>query len=555
MSQDNRQNIHNYSRFTIGLSVSLIVVIMASCCWLLSLDSSPLPQFGAARSKQAATTNQEDTDSGRFTGHTPYANLSEISTASRIRGQSTAEGKQRDLSKAWRVRCRVGNDSAPGGIQVRAELRGVQGSETTLDVLERPTDSSGTATFARPTSLESLTSLLVGVSTDKWASLRRLSLGDFRTADDQGSYIADLTLVPVVRVLLDVVYADGEPYDGVVRFAQSGTDRSVLAIAGRTEFPAIPADDTIAIAKTNRPGYVSLFKKLASDEIQDNGLIRLILNRTRGPMSGLIVTAPPPPVEGVPVDVSLAVTFVDVGRNIRSGRMPLRPDKGLKYENHQLLPGHYEVTARKGEYVAFARALLQPDQVAEVELEWTACASVRATVIAPDGRPAVGAVLRYPVGPYVTFPARSTRNGLWAVANKEGVATLSGIAAREQAFLVEAEGCEVYELRVSPLQHATVDVRCELKPATGRIVVELANAVEDGKYVVSYRRPGTGTQDQDIEIRTGYPLVIDKIPRRRYSVIAKGGENGPIAVAGIDLSLTENGEAHVFLDVGHLTSR
>ena len=90
-----------------------------------------------------------------------------------------------------------------------------------------------------------------------------------------------------------------------------------------------------------------------------------------------------------------------------------------------------------------------------------------------------------------------------------------------------------------------------LVPATGRIVVVLENAAPSGYYKVSYLHPTNSGDYQQLALEAGSELAIDHIPKRRYRVMVQGSENGPIAQADADLSLTK-GEARVVVDVSKL---
>jgi hypothetical protein len=362
--------------------------------------------------------------------------------------------------------------------------------------------------------------------------------------------------VPVTGVYVDVTYADGTAYEGSARFVQEGTQRSILISQGRGELPAMPVADTLVVVSPRRPGYSTLIRTIGLDEIRSSGVVPLVLGKSEQSRAALVARALTPPGEYPPaLDVYCTVVYNDVGRVVMRGRMPFTLERGLEHSNYQLRPGSYTVTARRGEYVAAKTVLLLPDQVTEVTLEWALGASVRVAVVDPEGKPLGGAVLRYAEGPYSEFPPTRTQDGTRAVTNRNGVAVLSGVAAFEQSFLIEAEGYEVYEFRAFPIAGATLDVPCRLKPASGRIIVALSNAVEGGKYAVGYGRPGmlAGSRTK-LEIRTGEELVIDNLPVRPYIVYVQGGENGPGSAENIDLALT-NGEARVVLDVAHLTSR
>lgn len=436
----------------------------------------------------------------------------------------------------FRVTCRSDAGEVAGvAVSIRV-VEHADGASRQSDRAEHA-DALGQVAF---TVKGNIASLVVSVDTPQWLGARALSASDFVLNSASGEHDAVLELLPRVRVLLDVSYDDAVPFDGIAGFSTAGWHQTVTIRQGRGELTGMPVAKMVAFARPERPGFTMLYENIDKARIINDAVLTLILGTSKWPRSGLEVVIPRVVErygEEALMQLYLSVVHDDRGLIVREGRMKGHRSGDSQWKNLELAPGSYTVTARCGDLVARTVVMLAVNEVSRVELTLEQGASLVAVIVDENDKPLKGAVLRYPEGPYTVFPARAQLGGRIAVSNAEGVATLKALAPTTQKLLVEAEGYEVYTLEIAPVPRASTEVRCKLTPATGRLIITLANGEPGGKYLVSYLHPYTSMgRYQDLLMTMGEELKLPSLPLRTYRIVVRGGENGPIAQANADLS-------------------
>ncbi|MBE7490789.1 MAG: hypothetical protein HS108_03345 [Planctomycetes bacterium] len=454
-----------------------------------------------------------------------------------------------------RITCVYGTTpvaDVPIDIKVVSNVAGVPRSE----LLQPKTDAGGVVRFAVK---GVVTSLVAGVVTDQWRSPARLAAADFVRNVATDEFEATLKLVPLVRLYVDVKYDDDTPYDGQLEMLSPGWIQSTMVVMGRCEVQGVPVADITCCARPRRAGYSTLFQNVPASQVVADARIELVLGKSKWPASGLTVrVAKVVDRYGVDAAINLYLRVVhdDSGRTWSDGRMAFNKQDDAWYADYNLMPGTYTVTVRHQNLVGSRTVVLGVNEVVDLELNLEPGATVRATILDDRGQPLHRAVLRYPDGPYTTFPAKAKSNGTRALSRADGVAVLQGVAPVAQTLQVDAEGFEVFKLEIAPVAGAVMEVTCRLTPASARLAIRLANGVDGGKYLVSWMHPtvGGGFDNQDIEVLAGAELVVERVPRRKYNVVVRGAENGPIAQAWIDLAEPDC-DGRVEVDVSKLKPR
>lgn len=398
--------------------------------------------------------------------------------------------------------------------------------------------------------------LLVSVDTPQWYCAQPLSVTDFRLSDETGERVAVLALLPRARVFVDVKHDDDIPFEGTVGFSGAGWQKTITIRQGRGEVPDMPVADLVCYVRPERPGFTMLYENIDKARITGDAVLMLVLGTSKWPRSGLEVMIPKVIErygdEGA-MKLTLRVVDEDRGFVISSGRVPGHPSGDFRWKNYELAPGTYTVTSTCGDLVARTVVVLAVNEVSKVELNLEQGATLVAVIVGEHDQPLKGAALRYTGGPYTVFPARTDPNNRLVVSNAQGVATLRAVAPVPQTLLIEAEGYDVFTLEIAPVARVSTEVRCKLVPATGRLVITLENGVPGGKYLVSYLHPYTSMGNyQDIEVAPGQELVIERLPCRKYSVVAFGKAGTGVAQKVVDLA-SPDFDGRVTLDVSALT--
>jgi hypothetical protein len=402
---------------------------------------------------------------------------------------------------SWRVTCRLPDSSLAKGLAVSANAGFRHIRDWVATTYEVRTDNNGVAVFHFPLEPSSLS---IGVETQEWFSPRRLTAKDFSWDKLTGNGDAELAVLPVVRVYVDVRYSDDTPFEGPLNLSQNGWQHSVLVSQGRCEVANLPLNSTLFIVKPLKPGFTMLFRTIGVEEIIPNGRIELVLGTSKWPRCGLVVNVPNIQDVDLALHLHLRLTNCEESRLVVDSQMKTLLNKAEPWEGHfenfELKPGTYEISVVAGRYVAQRSVLISEGEVATVALNLEEGAQVKVFVVDSDGKPIQGAILRRAGGPYIAFPAPMLRSDQ-RQTDINGEANLFGVAPSEQEFQVEAAGFEVFKFALTPIARTTTVQRCVLAEASGKIVVTLKGQAS-GKYLISYCHPteGTGGHLQDLHL-------------------------------------------------------
>ncbi|MBE7492522.1 MAG: carboxypeptidase regulatory-like domain-containing protein [Planctomycetes bacterium] len=413
---------------------------------------------------------------------------------------------------------------------------------------QRATDAGGRATFELSKSPQSLSA---HVEDAKWFGARKIGLSDFKAFPQDEIMDAVIEVVPAAELYFDVKYEDGELYDGEVAIESDAWQWAVRVTSGRSGSALVPMKDLLCIVRPKRVGYEVLFYVVRAATLEGTSSVSLTVQRMSRDFGALSFTIGRP-ASGDLLSVRYSIVYFPGPTVVAEGRLNYSELGVGRYEKTQARPGTYEITVRSGNGVAFCRAVVMPSQMTSVELEWDVGATILVSVTDATGKPISGAVVRYPSGAYTVFPAGRQLGGRAQLTDSSGTAKLLAVAPVPQEFVVEAEGFEVGEVQVAPAAAGFVQVTCVLHPAKGRVSVTLTNALSPGFYLISYIRPmNGGARLQDIKATAAGSLALEGLPRRAYTFVVRGAENGPVATCDVDLS-NANGIVEIAIDVAKL---
>ena len=537
-------DMQSRSRWPLRLVIGLFLLLaLGSAYWLWDSAGSDLGKGGTPAPVEDVHTS--DTDRAQ-PGEAP-----KVATGVPSRRVPSAAMVQE--GKRWRVRC-LGPQGPVADATLAIALYYTEASQA-HEKFRVQCDAAGVASFD---SRAGLASLIARVDDDRWGGARTLSYRDFSWDESSGVFTADLELVPVFRLYFDVKYADDTPWEGSLELVSGGFRDSVHVVQGRCDVSRVPALALTCMANSARPGFAQAVRVIKPDEIIADAHFTLTLAQSKSPRGGLVVRVPDVGNRHgaeAAVNMNALIINAELGFVVKKGRLgtdPSKDSKTLRFASYDLKPGRYDITLRYEGNVFFRSVMVLPSEVCEVDAyDFEPGATVRVRVVDEAGVPVKGAVLHYADGTYISFPHRLATNGTEAMTDEKGHAALVGVSASEQRLLVEGEGFEVYPIDVSPLPGVALEMTCVLQRATVTMAITLTNA-KPGNYKVSYRTPAlvaAAYQNEGISgegcYRTG------PVPRRKYLIVVRGAQNGPIAQTLVDLTEAE-GEVPVQVDVGKL---
>lgn len=206
-----------------------------------------------------------------------------------------------------------------------------------------------------------------------------------------------------------------------------------------------------------------------------------------------------------------------------------------------LLPGAYIVLARVGNDVSYCTVQVQPNATAQGRVDSATPASVTARIVAGDGNPITGAVLRWNVGGYADFPA-GPQTGLRGVSGSTGLVELAGVHPAQTDFVIEAAGFEVATRTCAPSPGSTTDLGdIRLEAATGRIQVKLSGTQTPEKFQCALLHPQGGSGYSTMQNFSPDGMVtFSRVAGRAYLVMVRPVGGGKVS------------SMHVVLDTGSM---
>ncbi|MBX3474575.1 MAG: carboxypeptidase regulatory-like domain-containing protein [Planctomycetes bacterium] len=344
-----------------------------------------------------------------------------------------------------------------------------------------------------------------------------------------------------------IVYDTGEWFSGRVGISAEGVNwTDWQELQGGKLRALVPTARVLRVtAIVDRPGY----PRSASRSVS-------LLEIESGTPQELVIAKDLRPTGSISLDMSLhepGVSFAyellrhAQGGQVFSGLSDTPMPAGRLHRLKSIPAGDYTLVVRVGAcaFLGLIDVVAGEDHVVLIGAIPAASATVK--VCDSDGKPLPGAVLRLDAQWHTAFPAKH-RQGVQAVADKEGAALLAGLPSTLASLQVDAEGFEPVSVPVALVGGVVANLGViSLVPARGCIRVHVTGLKAGQRVRVGCTGSGGSAGAVPSELPSSGTITFTGIPCRSYVVFVVPADGGKAISRVVNLG-PDQPEVDVTLD-------